>query len=167
MGTIIKQIKDNTYIEGSSDKLKHWLREYNINFVPKKSKTSYDGYLSNHIEKTIGEIQLKKLTTVDIQEKLIDVKMVEGRADNKEGGLDSKTIINIATYLSGALSKAIIKKHISTNPCHDLTLPEVEEVKIEALKDDETKLIYGAFKNTTFRRRRGISLNKLYYHSYV
>lgn len=95
------------------DYLTGWLKDY----VKTRLKArTYEGYASNintHIIPAIGNLQLRKLRSRDI-EKFYNKMLESGRVDGK-GGLSAKTVVQIHRILHRALNQAYRDELISKN----------------------------------------------------
>lgn len=95
--------------------------------VRPSSHQTYRGYIDHHIKPYIGDIQLNKLTTLDLQrlyKKLLSGGRVERiEAEKQPKGLSPKTVRNINQVISSALTFAKEQKLIISNPTDGCSLP--------------------------------------------
>ncbi len=86
---------------------------------------SYERRIYQHIIPALGDIQVDKLTTSDIQQFYIKLKQ-EGRLLRTElygEGLSDQTVRGIHTTLHAALDKAVAEKLSLRNPADGCRLP--------------------------------------------
>lgn len=109
--------------------------------VRPSSHQTYRGYIDHHIKPYIGDIQLNKLTTLDLQrlyKKLLSggrVKRIE--AEKQPEGLSSKTVRNINQVISSALTFAKEQKLIISNPTDGCSLPKLEHREMKTLTAEQ------------------------------
>ena len=114
-----------------------WFQDYAKIKVRPSSHQTYQGYIHNHIRPNIGDIQLEKLTSLDLQ-KFYKKLLTTGRVDRVEAkgqpkGLSAKTVRNIHQILSSALKLAQEQRLILTNPAEGCALPRVEHQEMKTL----------------------------------
>jgi len=130
-----------------SEWLPFWLKEYKITELRDGTYERYSGIISWYIIPMLGEITLKELTGVQIQQmfnKLLETKSTGG------WGLSSATVIKVKNVLSGALQQAVINKIIKHNPLAEVNPPKLVESSIRILSKEEQKQFIGVlpFFNT-------------------
>ena len=136
-----------------------WFQDYAKIKVRPSSHQTYQGYIHNHIRPNIGDIQLEKLTSLDLQ-KFYKKLLTTGRVDRVEAkgqpkGLSAKTVRNIHQILSSALKLAQEQRLILTNPAEGCALPRVEHQEMKTL----TTVQLASF----FREARESGVFELYY----
>ena len=92
------------------------------------TQMSYERRIYQHIIPALGNIQLDKLTTGDIQQFYTHLKQ-NGRLLRRElygEGLSDQTVRGIHTTLHAALDKAVEEKLIFRNPADSCKLPPVK-----------------------------------------
>ena len=104
-----------------------WLENYAKLKVRPSSYKTYQGFINHHLKPHIGDMPLKKLSSIDMQ-KLYRYLLENGRVDriesrNKPKGLSVKTVRNINQMFSSAMDVAIEQKLISQNPTKGCALP--------------------------------------------
>lgn len=126
-----------------------WYETYVKNNVRTSTRISYEGIIKNHLIPNIGYINLIDLKKVDI-EKMYNKLLINGRKDNKRGGLSIKSIKNIHLVLHKALQEAVEREYIEKNPASIAKVPTMkclniqkEEIEIYS-KDEQIKLINSA-----------------------
>jgi integrase len=113
-----------------------WLREYGILKYRDTTYESYERHIRSDIIHYIGQIKMKDLTGLHIQQmfnKLQEPKDKGGR------GLGSATVVKVKNILSGALQQAVINKMVRGNPLVETKPPKVEEGEIRILTKAEQK----------------------------
>ena len=124
-----------------------WMREYKIADLRDGPYESYERHIRADINPIIGNIKLKQLTGLKIQNmynKLQESKDKGGKA------LAASTVAKIKTILSGALQQAVTNKIIKSNPLDETNPPKVEDAEIRILTKVEQKKYISAlpFFNT-------------------
>jgi integrase len=108
-----KQIKFGAWID-------KWLEDYSKPFVVQNTYEGYEAFSRLYIKPLLGEYQLNKLTTNDIQK---TYNFLLKRGGKKKKGLSAKTIWNIHTVVRASLNQAQIEDLIIRNPIIGLKLP--------------------------------------------
>lgn len=129
-----------------------WYENYATVKVRPSSHATYMGIIKNHIDPTIGQIPLTKLTTLDLQKFYRDL-LTGGRVERKESekqpkGLGPKTVRNIHQIISSALQLAIHQKLIVHNPAEGCALPRLERKEMHTLTADQLTAFLREAKNT-------------------
>lgn len=127
--------------EGQSvgEYIKMYIDVYKSGSLKPSSLTRDYGILNNQINPCIGGFQLSKLTTNDVQKRLIN--------QLKDKGYSLSTIHKAYTLLNESLNKAVQEKKILFNPCTGVELPSKNILipkQIEILTDDEIELFIKA-----------------------
>ena len=100
---------------------------------------SYERRIYQHIIPALGNIQMDKLTTNDLQQFYIDLKQ-NGRlirTDIYGEGLSDQTVRGIHTTLHAALDKAVAEKLIFRNPADGCHLPSAKAREMQVLTPEE------------------------------
>ena len=109
--------------------------------VRPSSHQTYRGYIDHHIKPYIGDIQLNKLTTLDLQrlyKKLLSGGRVERiEAEKQPKGLSPKTVRNINQVISSALTFAKEQKLIISNPTDGCSLPKLKHREMKTLTTEQ------------------------------
>lgn len=129
-----------------SEYFNQWYKDYVEIHCKHNTQVGYKCVIVNHIEPTIGSINLKSLTSTDIQLFL----------NNKfRDGYSSSTVKGIYTILSGALKNAVnVYKYIKVSPIETVTIPKSNETKknkdaLKIISLDEYKRILNRFPEGT------------------
>ena len=114
-----------------------WMENYAKLQVRASSHKTYQGFIENHINPTLGDLSLEKLTAMDLQ-KLYKHLLESGRVEctearNKPKGLSVKTVRNINQMISSALNCAVEQRLISANPTKGCVLPKPERKEMKIL----------------------------------
>lgn len=150
--------------------LNNWFDSYVIKNVKESTRVSYETIIKRHLIPCIGNIKLKELKKVDIEDMYRDL-LVNGRV-NGEGGLGIKSIKNVASVLHEALDEAMKHEYIIRNPADIANVPTLrsehaakKEIEVltkqgqKALMDVCGDDVYGvAIKTTLFT---GVRLGEL------
>ncbi len=155
--TLVDVVKNDQYTVGQW--LDIWFENYAKLKVRPSSHQTYHGYIKNHIKPFIGDLPLKKLTSLELQ-KLYRRLLSDGRVDrieskNQPKGLSAKTVRNIHQVISSALDQAVEQRVISMNPAKGCSLPKIEHHEMKTLTADQL----GAF----FREARSSGVYEMYY----
>ena len=116
------------------DWLDRWYQDYKKASLRPNTQMSYERRIYQHIIPALGNIQLDKLTTGDIQQFYTRLKQ-SGRLIRTElygAGLSDQTVRGIHTTLHAALDRAVEEKLLFRNPTDSCKLPPVKgrEMKI-------------------------------------
>lgn len=109
--------------------------------VRPSSHQTYRGYVDHHIKPYIGDIQLNRLTSLDLQ-RLYKKLLGSGRVDRIEAekqpkGLSPKTVRNINQIISSALNFTKEQKLIIANPTDSCVLPKLEHKETKTLTAEQ------------------------------
>ena len=119
--------------------LDHWYQDYKKATLRPNTQMSYERRIYQHIIPALGNIQLDKLTTGDIQQFYTGLKQ-SGRRLRTElygEGLSDQTVRGIHTTLHSALDKAVEEKLIFRNPADSCKLPPVKGREMKILTPEE------------------------------
>ena len=119
--------------------LDHWYQAYKKASLRPNTQMSYERRIYQHIIPALGNIQLDKLTTPDIQQFYTGLKQV-GRLLRTElygNGLSDQTVRGIHTTLHTALDKAVEENLIFRNPAEGCKLPPVSAREMQVLTPEE------------------------------
>ena len=122
-----------------ADWLDLWYQGYKKPNLRPNTQMSYERRIYQHITPALGQIQLDKLTTADIQEFYADLKK-NGRLLRTElygAGLSDQTIRGIHTTLHAALDKAVEENLIFQNPSDGCQLPSARPREMKVLTPEE------------------------------
>ena len=129
-----------------------WFENYAKLKVRPSSHQTYRGYIDNHIKPNIGNMQLKKLTSLDLQ-KLYKKLLTSGRVERIESkkqpkGLSAKTVRNINQVISSAMDQAVEQRLISVNPTNGCSLPKAEHHEMKTLTEDQLAAFFREAKES-------------------
>ena len=136
-----------------------WMENYAKLQVRASSHKTYQGFIENHINPTLGDLSLEKLTAMDLQ-KLYKHLLESGRVEctearNKPKGLSVSTARNINQMISSALNCAVEQRLISANPTKGCVLPKPERKEMKILPPESL--------DTFFEEARRSGVFELYY----
>ena len=122
--------------------LKEWLELYIRSTVKQSTYLSYRGYIENHINPVLGEMQLSQIKQSDLQ-RFFHEKSQSGRVDRKSGGLSAKTLRNMYNMLHAAFEQAILSEEqlLKKNPIIGVKLGRVQTKEMRVLSETEQKQI--------------------------
>lgn len=163
LARVIEETKGLDIVRAGQYTIDQWLEVWFENYAQVKvrpsSHATYRGYIDNHIKPAIGNIPLRRLTTLDLQgfyKKLLEdgrVERVESKRQSK--GLSPKTVRNLHQVISSALSLAVQQRLIAVNPAEGCALPKAERQEMRTLTADQL----GAF----FQEAKTSGVFELYY----
>ena len=134
---VVEQGDDITLLEW----LWVWLERYTPN-IRGSTRTSYQGYVENHISANkLSSLPLTKVTT-DVLQKYAIFLEKRGHPDSTE--LSAKTIRNLFSMLHAALDQAVGNGLIERNPTDYVQLPRVKQAEISPLTDEEISRLISA-----------------------
>ncbi len=121
------------------DWLDYWYRNYKQPNLRPNTQMSYERRIYQHIISALGNIQLDKLTTVNLQKFYADLKQGGRllRAELYGAGLSDQTVRGVHTTLHAALDKAVTEKLIFRNPADGCRLPPVKVKEMQVLTPEE------------------------------
>ena len=121
------------------DWLDFWYQSYKKPNLRPNTQMSYERRIYQHIIPALGNTQLDKLTTNDIQQ--FYAKLKQGgrliRAEIYGEGLSDQTVRGIHTTLHAALDKAVAEKLIFRNPADGCRLPPARAREMQVLAPEE------------------------------
>ena len=122
-----------------ADWLDLWYQGYKKPNLRPNTQMSYERRIYQHITPALGQIQLDKLTTADIQEFYGNLKK-NGRLLRTElygESLSDQTVRGIHTTLHAALDKAVEENLIFRNPSNGCKLPPAKPREMKVLTPEE------------------------------
>lgn len=121
------------------DWLDHWYQGYKKPALRPNTQKSYERRIYQHIIPALGNIQMDKLTTADIQKFYAELKQ-SGRLSREDiygEGLSDQTVRGIHTTLHAALDKAVAEKLIFRNFSDGCKLPPGRPKEMQVLTAEE------------------------------
>lgn len=122
-----------------------WIRKwYEVYAEPRLRDTTkdyYHVYIDKHIIPELGDIKLKDLMTIDIQEFYNDL-LKNGRCQRfehiplKDKGLSTRVVHGIHTLLNNCLEQAVAERLILFNPAKGCKLPKMEKKEMKVLPEE-------------------------------
>jgi integrase len=111
-----------------------WLNDVIKGNVRTNTYTTYRGYINNHINRLIGEMEICEIRTEILQSFV-------GKLATGEKELSAKGIRSVFLTLSSAMRYAIEYEYISKNPCSKVKLPKPKEKEIQIFnREEQTEL---------------------------
>ena len=123
--------------------LEIWLEECAAPAVRPKTLTGYRRYVANKIQPYLGDKQICKVTTADVQS-LYRKLQREGSAEG--GPLAGTSVRRIHNVLHQALDVAVNRHLIVKNPSNDVTLPKKVTTPKTILNDEQLERFMEAIK---------------------
>ncbi len=122
-----------------SDWLDLWYQSYKKPNLRPNTQMSYERRIYQHIIPSLGNIQLDKLSTADIQKFYAELKQGGRllRADLYGKDLSDQTVRGIHTTLHAALDKAVAEKLLFRNPADSCRLPPAKAREMHILTPEE------------------------------
>ena len=121
------------------DWLDIWYQTYKKSNLRPNTQMSYERRIYQHITPALGNIQMDKLTTNDIQQ--FYAKLQQGgrllRTELYGEGLSDQTVRGIHTTLHAALDKAVAEKLLFRNPADGCRLPSAKAREMQVLTPEE------------------------------
>lgn len=135
---LIQEYESGMFTVGNKITVGDWVQEYHKEYVkPRTSETTYANYLKiikAYILPEIGGINLKTLTTLDVQQWINEIK---DKSPMSGKPVSPKTLRNIFRVLSPAMKKAKALRMVSENPCDLVELPRNTHKSNEHIYDIE------------------------------
>ena len=122
-----------------ADWLDLWYQGYKKQNLRPNTQMSYERRIYQHITPALGQVQLDKLTTADIQEFYASLKK-SGRLIRTElygDGLSDQTVRGVHTTLHAALDKAVEENLIFRNPADACRPPSAKAREMKVLEPEE------------------------------
>ena len=121
------------------DWLDIWYQTYKKSNLRPNTQMSYERRIYQHIIPALGNIQMDKLTTNDIQQ--FYAKLKQGgrllRTELYGEGLSDQTVRGVHTTLHAALDKAVAEKLLFRNPADGCRLPSAKAREMQVLAPEE------------------------------
>ena len=112
--------------------LKIWLENYIKPCVRERTYMRYEQIIRIHIEPKIGDLQIKKITSLVLQT-LITELLNNGNTKTK-AGLSSNTVNNIISVIQGSIKMAHMLGYTKENASYAIKRPRIDEHKTESSK---------------------------------
>ena len=135
------------------DWLDIWYQAYKKSNLRPNTQMSYERRIYQHIIPALGNIQMDKLTTNDIQQ--FYAKLKQGgrllRTELYGEGLSAQTVRGVHTTLHAALDKAVVEKLLFRNPADGCRLPSAKAREMQVLSPEEIqRLLIQAKEDSCF-----------------
>jgi integrase len=134
---------------GFADYLLQWLEEEHKHNIAHSTYKRYLALAKFHINPSIGDIELQKLSSNDITTLL---------ASMRQGGQSPRSQQQARALLSVALRDAEYKGYISVNPVNRVRNPQGKRVEISPLSIEEVRRLLGTYAGTYLGARLHIAL---------
>jgi Site-specific recombinase XerD len=117
-----------------------WFETYSKPHVWESTALYYENYITQHIIPRLGEIPLKKLTSLQIQRFYNEVK-ASGRIkrNNKitDFSLSKRTVRGLHMLLHNCLEQAVRERLISVNPTDNCRIPPKERKEMKVIPPEK------------------------------
>lgn len=114
-----------------------WLVDYKQNAVKPRTLLSYKNTIELYINPNLGNMQLKSLTTNQIQKAVNNLSLK----------VSPRTVQYSITILRQALKQALLEGYIFSNPALHISLPRVVTGQIKALNKQEVEKVFAVIEN--------------------
>lgn len=120
--------------------LNYWLEGVMRDSIRKTSYAAYRGYMNNHVNPAIGEVELSSINPQTIQ------SLIKSLCEKK---LANRTIRSVMATIKTALDCAMEYGYIDKNPCNKMKLPkpkavyDIKTFSLEELLRIESTALYG------------------------
>lgn len=144
---------ENIYNGTVENWLSIWLSQYAVKSIKVSTRVSYEGIIKNHLIPHIGKIKLAELSKSNIEKMYSD--LLESGNTNKKGGLNIKTVRNVALCLHKALQTAVECEYISKNVADIAKIPnekisKSKKKEVTPLSIDEQIKLMNYCDNSTY-----------------
>ena len=122
--------------------LRTWFELYAKPHIRPSTINYYHRNIEQHVVPAIGNIQLSKLTSRDLQKLYNDLQSsgrLRAAQKEKMPGLSNSTVRGIHMMLHNALDRAIKEKLILRNPTEDCIPPKIEKHEMQILRPEYIK----------------------------
>ena len=130
------------------DWLDIWYQAYQKSNLRSNTQISYERRIYQHIIPALGNIQMDKLTTNDIQQ--FYAKLKQGgrllRTELYGEGLSDQTVRGVHTTLHAALDKAVAERLLFRNPADGCRLPSAKAREMQVLSPEEIQRLLSQAK---------------------
>ena len=125
-----------------------WLNEYMVHLIRPQTLDNYRRECELHIFPYIGDYQISKITTFQIQRMYNDLRE-NGRCkciDLYGKGLSGNTARGIHMLLHEIMEYALKENMILKNPTNGATIPKIESVELQVLNEKQLKKFMAAIQ---------------------
>ncbi len=140
MTEILRSIQLGTYVAPNKltfgEWLDIWLEEYVKPHVRPSTYDNYGRWIRNHVKKDLGNIELIKLQTNQIQ-RFYNQKLKEKKLNGREGTLSTRSVRYMHTLIHDCLEQAVKEGKIYRNPAKATKPPKVEKREVSYLSTDQ------------------------------
>ena len=135
-GVDIKRTEQYTLTEW----MRLWFENYSKPVIRPATADYYQNYMENHILPNIGEIPLKKLTSLDVQ-KMYNKTKTSGRVQRFQNMTDlsvsNRMVRGIHMLLHQCLDHAVKEKLIPINPTNGCKVPKNEKSEMKVIPPEK------------------------------
>lgn len=141
---IVASIERGEYVRPNQHTLKSWLGEWLETYAKPSLRPgtflNYESIIERHFSSGLGNVRLNNVSTKKLQD-FFNEKLLNGRADKKEGGLSIKTLKNIKYMLHVAFEQAYFFNLVPFNPIDGVRLPVPDHVEQRVMTANEKNMI--------------------------
>lgn len=125
-----------------------WLNEYMVHLIRPQTVANYRRECELHIYPYLGDCQISKITTIQIQRMYNDLKENGRRSqvEKKGKGLTGNTVRGIHMLLHEIMEFALKENMILRNPTNGTTIPKIEPVELQVLDEKQLKTFLAAIQ---------------------
>jgi integrase len=138
---LVYEIENNLYMNESNLTLEQYLNDWHKVYTKELQETTrqlYKMYIDKHIVPEIGNLLIKKIKPIQIQEFY----------NKKLESLSGKTVGKIHSFLNNALSDAKKNQLIKLNPCESVNKPKSQKYAPTIYNEEQFNKLLGVVKGT-------------------
>jgi len=151
MRELLRQLDKGSYIKPDkimiSEYIPKWYETHRRGLSPTTDRR-YKDYINTHILPRLGNIELQKLTTIQVQE-FINYMLERGnKCTNNIKGLSAKSVRDCIILLKQALKQAIEWGMLTRNPADGVRMPTVTRRDPVILTEEQAEEVLNSLKPT-------------------
>lgn len=133
-----------------ADLADRWLKARKPN-IGAKTFSRYQGIVRDYIKPTLGDVQLRKLTPLHVEDALGRWRNVvpTARKSRKAGKLGQRSLHHNFATLNTMLKQAVRWNLIARNPCEAVLAPSKGRAEIAALDEDQAVALLSGLRDTS------------------
>ena len=126
-----------------------WLNEHMVHLIRPSTLKRYRRQCEIHIYPYLGDCQISKITTKQIQRMYNDLKENGRQINVKQKGksLTGNTVRGIHTILHEMMEYALKENMIFNNPTNGTTIPKIEPFELQIVTDKQIKKFMAAIQS--------------------
>ena len=159
LNRVIAEVMADEYLDESqmpfSEWLDKWLADYAKPTIRHSTYKVYFDICENHLKPKLGRKKLKEVDGETLQ-RYFNEKAKSGRLDGQEGGLSTKSLVNIRNMLNLVFKQALISHLIKVNPLFGVRMPKYEKKEMRVLSKSEQESLEGVVLNSLRPEAHGV-----------